>query len=99
MDKNYEINFNYGNNVGFTTQFYHEQRDIMDDVSWRALYMNEPIEREGLLYAEYGADMIAERTSEGKAEKSATDPNYKEGRKTLEVPEFEKYLAKTKRVK
>ena len=24
----------------------------MDDASWRALYMNEPIEREGLLYAE-----------------------------------------------
>ena len=22
----------------------------MDDVSWKALYMNEPIEREGLLY-------------------------------------------------
>ena len=24
----------------------------MDDVSWRALYQNEPIEREGLLYSE-----------------------------------------------
>lgn len=24
----------------------------MDDVSWRALYMNEPIEREGLVYSE-----------------------------------------------
>ena len=24
----------------------------MDDVSWRALYLNQPIEREGLLYAE-----------------------------------------------
>ena len=23
----------------------------MDDVSWKAIYMNEPIEREGLLYA------------------------------------------------
>ena len=52
LDANDESNFNYGNNVGFTTQFYHEQREIMDDVSWRALYMNEPIEREGLLYAE-----------------------------------------------
>lgn len=48
-------------------------------------------------FAEYEADMIAERTSEGKAEKRATDPNYKEGRKTIEVPEFEKYLAKTKK--
>jgi predicted phage terminase large subunit-like protein len=52
LDENEESNFNYGNNVGFTTQFYHEQREIMDDVSWRALYMNEPIEREGLLCAE-----------------------------------------------
>ena len=52
LDENEESNFNYGNNVGFTTQFYHEQREIMDDVSWKALYMNEPIEREGLLYAE-----------------------------------------------
>lgn len=48
-------------------------------------------------FAEYEADMIAERTSEGKAEKRATDPNYKEGRKTTEVPDFEKYFAKTKK--
>ena len=48
-------------------------------------------------FAEYEADMIAERTSEGKAEKRATDPNYKEGRKTIEVPDFEKYFAKTKK--
>ena len=47
-----ESNFDYKYDVGFSTEFYHEQRDIMDDVSWRALYMNEPIEREGLLYAE-----------------------------------------------
>lgn len=52
LNENEESNFNYGNNVGFTTQFYHEQREIMDDVSWRALYMNEPIEREGLLCSE-----------------------------------------------
>ena len=42
-------------------------------------------------FAEYEADMIAERTSEGKAEKKATDPNYKEGRKVIDVPDFEKY--------
>ena len=52
LDENDESNFDYGNSAGFTTQFYHEQRDIMDDVSWRALYLNQPIEREGLLYAE-----------------------------------------------
>ena len=52
MDKNDESNFDYDYGVGFTTEFYREQRDIMDDASWRALYMNEPIEREGLVYHE-----------------------------------------------
>lgn len=45
-----ESNFDYMYGVGFSTEFYREQREIMDDVSWRALYMNRPIEREGLLY-------------------------------------------------
>lgn len=52
MDDKDESNFDYGGDIGFTTEFYKEQREIMDDVSWRALYMNQPIEREGLLYAE-----------------------------------------------
>ena len=52
LDENDESNFDYPYGVGFTTQFYHEQRDIMDDASWRALYMTQPIEREGLLYSE-----------------------------------------------
>ena len=52
LDENDESNFDYTNGVGFSTQFYHDMRDTMDDASWRALYMNEPIEREGLLYAE-----------------------------------------------
>ena len=50
MDENDESNFDYAYGVGFNTQFYRQQRDIMDDASWRALYMNQPIEREGLLY-------------------------------------------------
>lgn len=52
LDENDESNFDYAYGVGFSTKFYHEQRAIMDDVSWRALYMNQPIEREGLLYCE-----------------------------------------------
>lgn len=52
LDENDESNFDYAYGVGFSTKFYHEQRDIMDDASWRALYMNEPIEREGVVYAE-----------------------------------------------
>lgn len=52
LNENDESNFDYAYGVGFSTKAYHEQRDIMDDVSWRALYQNEPIEREGLLYSE-----------------------------------------------
>lgn len=50
VDENDESNFDYPYGVGFSTQFYHEQREIMDDVNWRALYMSQPIERFGLLY-------------------------------------------------
>ena len=52
LDENDESNFDYAYGVGFSTKFYHEQRNIMDDVSWRALYLNQPIEREGLVYSE-----------------------------------------------
>ena len=52
LNENEESNFDYINGVGFTTKFYHDMRDTMDDASWRALYMNQPIEREGLLYCE-----------------------------------------------
>ena len=45
-----ESNFDYLYGVGFSTETYHKQREIMDEVSWKALYMNQPIEREGLLY-------------------------------------------------
>ena len=50
LDDNDESNFDYAYGVGFNTKFYREQRAIMEDASWRALYMNQPIEREGLLY-------------------------------------------------
>ena len=50
LDEKDESNFDYPYGVGFSTEFYHEQREIMDSASWKALYMNEPIEREGQLY-------------------------------------------------
>lgn len=49
LNENDESNFDYPRG-GFSTADYHTQREIMDDASWRALYMNEPIEREGVLY-------------------------------------------------
>jgi DNA invertase Pin-like site-specific DNA recombinase len=39
-----------------------------------------------LSFAEFERDMIVERTSEGKAIKRATDPDYKEGRPRKEIP-------------
>lgn len=53
LDENDESNFDYPYGVGFSTKTYHKQREIMDDASWRALYMNEPIEREGLVFPEH----------------------------------------------
>lgn len=50
LDENDESNFDYKYGVGFNTEFYHAQRDIMDEVNWKALYMNEPVERHGLLF-------------------------------------------------
>lgn len=50
LDENGKSNFDYGGAAGFTTEFFEDIKNSMDDISWRALYMNEPIEREGLLY-------------------------------------------------
>lgn len=50
LDENDQSNFDYENSVGFTTAFYRQQREIMDEVSWKALYQQETIEREGILY-------------------------------------------------
>lgn len=50
LDDNDESNFDYPYGLGYTTKALHDQRDIMDDASWRALFCNEPIEREGRLY-------------------------------------------------
>ena len=44
-------NFDYDYN-GFTVEFFHDQELAMDDISYRCLYKNDPIEREGLLYHE-----------------------------------------------
>ena len=44
-----QSNFQYVYN-GFKTKFFKEQQAIMDEISFNALYMGQPIEREGLLY-------------------------------------------------
>ena len=44
-------NFDYKYN-GMSVEFFESQALVMDDISYRCLYKNEPIEREGLLYHE-----------------------------------------------
>lgn len=51
MDENDESNFDYPYGLGYTTEALRKQRDIMDDASWKALYMNEPIERNATLFS------------------------------------------------
>ena len=52
LDENDESNFDYDYGVGYSTETLHKQREIMDEMSWRALFMCEPIEREGLVYSQ-----------------------------------------------
>lgn len=44
-----------------------------------------------MAFAEYERDMIIERLNDGKVEAKAKNPDYKEGRKYLEVPEFDNF--------
>lgn len=44
-----ESNFDYKYN-GMSVKFFHDQELTMDEISYKCLYKNEPIEREGLLY-------------------------------------------------
>lgn len=44
-----ESNFDYEFS-GFTKEFFEDQQLLMDDVSYRCLYKQEPIEREGLVF-------------------------------------------------
>ena len=47
-----ESNFNYAYGVGFGKEYFEDMQKNLDDASFRALYQNQPIEREGLLYSE-----------------------------------------------
>lgn len=44
-----ESNFNY-EFCGFTKEFFADQQLLMDEISYKCLYKQEPIEREGLLF-------------------------------------------------
>jgi predicted phage terminase large subunit-like protein len=50
LDENDESRFDYPYGLGYTTDALRKQRDMMDEPSWLAIYQQQPIEREGVLY-------------------------------------------------
>ena len=46
---NSNFDYEYG---GFTKEFFADQQLLMDDISYKCLFMQQPIEREGLLFPE-----------------------------------------------
>lgn len=50
LNEKNESNFDYQYKVGFDTAYFLDMKKAMDSVTFRALFQNQPIEREGLLY-------------------------------------------------
>ena len=50
LNENGESNFEYDGGVGFDTAYFRDIQRSMDEISFKCLFQNEPIEREGLLY-------------------------------------------------
>ena len=49
LNENDESNFQYTNN-GFSTEYYREMREKLNDAEWQAKYQQRPYVREGLLF-------------------------------------------------
>lgn len=49
-DENGESNFDYKYDKGFDTEYFREMQRVMDEITFRCMYLSDPIEREGLLY-------------------------------------------------
>lgn len=50
MNENDESNFVYEYGLGFSTEYYRDTRESIDDATWWAKYMGQPYVREGLLF-------------------------------------------------
>lgn len=50
VDERGNSNFDYGGKIGYSTKDFKKIREMMEPAAWAALYMNEPIERGGILY-------------------------------------------------
>lgn len=45
-----ESNWNYKYGVGFDEAYFHDIENALDPITYKCLYKNEPVEREGLLF-------------------------------------------------
>lgn len=45
-----ESNWNYEYGVGFDETYFHDIENALDPITYKCLYKNEPVEREGLLF-------------------------------------------------
>ena len=50
LNDNGESNFDYDGGVGFDTKYFLDIKKSMDEISFKCLFQNDPVEREGLLY-------------------------------------------------
>ena len=50
LDENGESNFQYEQGHGFSTAYYMDMKESIDNATWTAKYMGNPYEREGLLF-------------------------------------------------
>jgi predicted phage terminase large subunit-like protein len=50
LDENQQSNFRYPFGLGFSTEYYIDMKESIDDATWEAKYMGDPYVREGLLY-------------------------------------------------
>lgn len=50
LNENGESNFNYPYGLGFSTEYYLDMRESIDNATWCAKYLGEPYEREGVLF-------------------------------------------------
>ena len=51
LNEDGESNFDYPYGLGFSTQYYVDMKNSIDDATWCAKYMGDPYIREGLLFA------------------------------------------------
>ena len=50
LDEYGESNFNYDYGLGFSTDYYNDMRESIDDATWWAKYMGNPYVREGIVF-------------------------------------------------